>query len=785
MLKVLQRPAAWLAPLFRKLNEPLLLATLAGIAGILLADWGVYATISAVAAVALGIGFAAQTNNRTFLLLAVAGLFAFTHNTKQETAHALPFAEEILAGGELLVETEGVVDSHPKVSATGRTSFFLTLTKLRKIGGDEILATQRVYVSTKADPPPRYGELLRVRGSLKTPALPRNPGEFDFRAFLERKGVIAQLSTRKDGDLEVLGSGHGNPIIVASTAAREWVAGIITEDIARRDPDITGVLTAMSLGDRSDTPDEIIESFRTSGTLHIFAVSGLHVGLILAFLLVLLAPLPLNRRYIALTIIVILCCYAFITGLRPSAVRATIMACLVLSAPLFDREPRLINSLGAAGFAILLLDSNQLFLPGFQLSFAVLLALTLFHKPFYNLFMLIPCMTPDEFLPNSLLTDFQRNYYRVLKKIAQTIAVSIAAWLGSLPLMVIHFHLVTPIAPIANFFLIPVAFFVLCTAILSLLFGAVGASVFSVLLNNSNYVFASLLAAAAMFFSNLPVPVSHFYVRTSPQPDCEIVVMDIPRGGAANVISTNTGEDWLLDTGNSRDLGSITSTLHEHAGAARIDGMVLTHTDAAHIGAALEIIDAFYPDKIYPPRPNRSSSTYRKLAAKLESSSAEVLTPTQDSTIRIDKDTTLRTLYAYGEGKPRLSDDACFVFLLESQGWRILFTGDAGFATERALLEARPQELRADVIVRGNHSSDHSLTAEFIDAVDPAAVVVNVRNFEDESPDDSVWREALAKRGVAVFHQSETGAVTLSLEDDALQMKSFLTDQTLTVSREQ
>ncbi|MFT4546531.1 MAG: competence protein ComEC [Pseudoalteromonas tetraodonis] len=776
------------ARLGRRLDEPLLLGTLAAIAGITLADIGFYHPLSAAAAIVLGLAFFLQSRSRSFLLLAVAGSFALAHDCRQQAISALPFAGEIETGKTLLVDVEGIIDTVPKTSSErpGKVRFFLTLIQIRERGGEMISCDQRIYVSATADPPPRYGDHIRLSGYLRSPSDPRNPGEFDFGRFLMRKGVIAQLAAKPLPGIQLVAHDQGNPVVAAAGRARRWVSAAITRDLLQRDQEIAGVLTAMTLGTREDAEDEIIDSFRTSGTLHIFAVSGLHVGLIGIILWLLIAPVPIDRRLKALAIIVILCSYAFVTGLRPSAVRATIMACLVLSAPLIDREPRVINSLGAAGFLILLFDSNQLFLPGFQLSFAVLLALTMLHKPILEL--MLPLVSHDPFLPNSLLTKRQRIFYKATRGIAETFAVSLAAWLGSLPLMLFHFHLVTPIAPIANLLLIPFAFAVLGTAILGTFASGIGCSSLGIILNNANFLFATALTSVAGFFANLPTPISHFYTSTTPntlRPACEITSIDLPRGGASTLIATRSGEDWLVDTGNTRDFKpAISAVLHEHAGVTHIDGLLLTHSDAAHIGAATEVLETFKPDNPFIPLPNRTSSTYRKLEKQLQERGIETRTPERGQIIQIDRDTTIEILYAPSpDENPRLSDDACLVFMLHSHGWRLLFTGDSGFLTEQQLLTTAPDRLRADVIIRGHHKFDHTLTPDFLDAVSPRAIIANARDYENSSPPASTSGEAAAERNIRVFDQGETGAISVHINPGELEIESFLDDQALTLKR--
>ncbi|MGI9242575.1 MAG: ComEC/Rec2 family competence protein, partial [Verrucomicrobiales bacterium] len=425
------------------------------------------------------------------------------------------------------------------------------------------------------------------------------------------------------------------------------------------------------------------------------------------------------------------------------------------------------------------------FLPGFQLSFTVLLSLTLLHRPIMAL--LSPLVSPDPFLPQSLLSDAQRLYYKIARGIAEMFAVSVAAWLGSLPLMVYYFHLVTPIAPIANLLLIPIAFCILGTAILSTIASATGLITLSSVLNNANFLWATTLTGAAGFFAGLPVPLSHFY--TGPpsvlRPACEITVLDLPRGGACTLISTRHGDDWLIDTGSASDFRpTVAAVLHQHAGVTHLDGTILTHADAAHIGGTSEVIASFRPDLIRPPLKNNSSSSYRSLAARLDVGDLRTITPGRDEAIGIGDGCKITTLYQPdGDRRPRLSDDACSVFLLESNGWRILFTGDAGFDTEKILLATERDNLRADLMIRGSHSSDFSSTPDFLAAVQPAATIVNARNFEDDDAGEQAWRHAMDQAGVVLFDQEMNGAISIRIDAVQPSISSFKSDQFLILKR--
>jgi beta-lactamase superfamily II metal-dependent hydrolase len=130
-----------------------------------------------------------------------------------------------------------------------------------------------------------------------------------------------------------------------------------------------------------------------------------------------------------------------------------------------------------------------------------------------------------------------------------------------------------------------------------------------------------------------------------------------------------------------------------------------------------------------------------------------------------------------------VADERVMVTRLHWHGWRVLFTADAGYATERAMLEAGG-DLQADVIVAGRHRHDASLGDDFLAAVRPQAIIAGHADFppEERVPDD--WAAACEKRGTRVFPQGRTGAATLAVEKDgALVIRGFLDGSELRLRR--
>ena len=168
-------------------------------------------------------------------------------------------------------------------------------------------------------------------------------------------------------------------------------------------PEIHGLISGMVLGARDETPDEIEEQFQQTGTLHLFAVSGLNVAIVAQLLWIIASAARVPRRWAIALIIPALFFYAAITGLNTSSVRAALMGAILLGGFFVERKVLPVNSVAAAAFLILCYDTNQLFSTGFQLSFAVVLAIIILADPLYRL--LVRWWEPDPFLPRGLLGE--------------------------------------------------------------------------------------------------------------------------------------------------------------------------------------------------------------------------------------------------------------------------------------------------------------------------------------------------------------------------------------------
>src|SRR5438128_11645324 len=130
-------------------------------------------------------------------------------------------------------------------------------------------------------------------------------------------------------------------------------------------PQVQNFLSGIVLGLRHETPEDIEEPFQQTGTLHLFAVAGLHVGIVATLLWMLAMVLRLSRKWATAVIIPLLLFYAAVTGLHVSSVRAAVMSAILLGGFFFERKVFALNSLAAAAFILLCWFTSQFFPAGF------------------------------------------------------------------------------------------------------------------------------------------------------------------------------------------------------------------------------------------------------------------------------------------------------------------------------------------------------------------------------------------------------------------------------------
>lgn len=698
-------------------------------------------------------------------MFAFAALHTMRHVESPAWRMALALDESSRA-----VRAEGVVWSEPDGFTDGRgrqrATFWM---KIGRIDGDSVKRNiGGICLVRWSGAAPAYGERVTVAGSAQALEGARNPGEFDTAGWLHRQGVYFQVVTASQSDCHVTGDDAGHWARTFAISARQWIDARLALGLPR-DPETSALISSMVLGLRGETPPEMKELFQKTGTLHLFAVSGLNVAMLATIAWYVLKPLRFRRGGAAVVIIPLLAAYAIITGLSASCVRATVMATIILLAPLLERRASPVNGIAAAALTIFAWDTNQLFSPGFQLSFVLVLVIIALAHPIQRRIDVFA--QPDEFIPRRLWTAAQNARVAIWGAFAAAAGVTLSAWVGSLLFMAGYFHLVSPAALVANLVAVPLAFIVLSLGLCSLIAGVLSAPV-AVIVNHANWFSAKALLAAIAAFAK--IPGGYVYVETpggGPDPVCEITALDVGEGAAVH-LRTAEG-DWLLDAGHARDYARTVLPYLRSRGVNRLGGLMLTHGDSAHAGGAAAVIADFSPRWIADSAAVDRSPVRRALHAELAARGAGRRIFFRGDRVALGSRTTLRVLYPPPGIERPLADDNALVILIEAAGRRVLFTSDAGFFAEQWLV-ANEGDLRADILVKGWAERDFSGTPDFIHAVAPLAIICTRRNFGAAKELLAEWEEPLVKKGITILPQSRVGAARIAVfPDGAMQVDGW------------
>ena len=676
---------------------------------------------------------------------------------------------DALSSRPRVVTATGCVISEPRIAPSGFATFLLKLNSI-EFGGQK-QATRAVW-QVRWKGTPEFGDELKLFGIAEVIPPPRNPGEFDMRAYLTRHDVRRMLFVRYPEDGTLIRHGGGNPVLRLAQKSREWMQKEICRGLENA-PAVQSFLSGIVLGIRHETPEDIEEPFQQTGTIHLFAVAGLHVGIVAALLWMLATVARLSRKWAAAFIIPSLFFYAAITGLHVPSVRAAVMASILVGGLFSERKVFALNSLAAAAFFLLCWNTNELFATGFQLSFAVVAAIILFADPFAG--FLQRWTAPDPFLPRSLLRGPRRWLHAGFEWLCRGTGVSLAAWLGSMPLVLWYFYIVTPISLVANLIVVPIAFFILAIALLSLLSTPLLPGL-AIIFNNANWLLVQVVMAIVQFLAH--VPGGHFYVEHPHWPEelvAKVTVLDVDAGAAVHLQVGSA--NWLFDCGSDRTYQRVIREYLHWAGVNRLSGVLLTHGDANHLGGTALLLEDFPRIHLMDnPTPDHSA-VHKRLQRLFREHRIKPDNLTAGETFRLSGNVTARILFPPRNFSSPIADDQTYVVrLLVTPATSILFMSDSGLKTEERLL-ANHSDLRSDIIVKGQNHSGESGSDLFLAAVQPRLIIATSRDFPSHERVSDAWTENLKKRGIKLFRQDETGAVILRFRQNSWEAQSYFTGE--------
>ena len=662
-----------------------------------------------------------------------------------------------------------------------------------------------VYVADAA-PGLRTCDVVRVRGELSDLPRRRNPGDFDYGAYLRRQRIYVRMFAESAA------------VVASRRSGLACVAADVRHAIERRidrfllDREARGVMRALLLGDKRAIDTAVRDRFARTGLLHLLAVSGLHVMVVGMILYKHLGPILMRFRFgwrrveliRTITTALLLLAYMVLAGGTASVVRAVVMALLFMMATTLQRSADSMNTLGVAAFLILVLRPVHLFEPGFQLSMAAVGSIVGLMPQLQRSFA-APASKPLGYLHASLL-------------------VTTAATLGTLPVVLYHFGQAAMAGFLLNLPAIPITTALLVSGLVAIMAGELSSVMGTTIGASSDVLAQSLLTVSevgdryagwallewtidhpapiiAMVLGVLAIGrwrdpshrwtllllagvviVGHIWFGVMERrwiPDLEVIMLDVGQGDAA-IVQFPNGEAMLVDAGPRSAYGDAGSDVIlpqiDRLGIRHLHTVVITHPDNDHLGGLPAVLRAMPVGRVVRSGFEHPTDLYRETGRLLDSLQIPEQIARAGDTLQIDPNVRTYVLFPNEWTIGTSPNDHSVVLRISYGATSIIMTGDAPRDAELALVRTFRDWLRSDALKVGHHGSRTSSAPAFLSTVregaSPPAIISVAERNRYGLPDEDVL-ERLERSGFHVEMTGKSGAVWLRFDGRRVERVTY------------
>ncbi len=686
-------------------------------------------------------------------------------------------------------QVEGIVKDYPRYDGKKTTFAIRTDSKNRYSRNLQVYCNFAVHL--------QKGDKVEIKGSLKQPARAGNPGEFDYRKYLAKNGIYYIFSVKEEKDLSISrpASGFQGWINSYSYNSQKLIKEVLP-------PDEAAILLGMLLGIIEGIDSSEYSDYQKTGVVHIFSVSGLHVGFLLLLCAWACSLLGLSRKMRVISGIILLLIYATLVGWPVPVIRSVIMGSIGLIAFYSGRDNRMLNSLGLAGIVILLINPHSLLQITFQLSFAAA----------WGLVYLFPLL---------------RTKLNYSSRWGDLLLVPVCAQLAVLPLTAYHFHLFSPLALLANIpitylsggavilgflslltggllpglsaiFLYPaglcidlirvvnelvvnipgsylrvvapgVALIVLYYAGLLLLIYAYTATGTATGNKRSSSVRAAGLIMIAVFVTVICLPGS-VYNRGK----LEVTFIDVGQGDSI-LIKTPRGKFILVDGGGSdfSDPGTrkVLPYLY-YRGIRELYLAINTHPDTDHLQGLESVLQEIPARYIAIPETMVEAEEYRNLRKIANAGKIPIIPLTGGETVYTGEKMNIRVLHPQvGAKSVDNANEQSLVLDIRYDSFSTLLTGDIGLKSMEELIKKK--QLKPGTVLKiPHHGSKYSLLPSFYEESNPQWAVISVGENNLFGHPHPLILEALEKQHIKVIRTDIDGAITFCSDGKRVRLKT-------------
>ncbi|MFZ7945466.1 MULTISPECIES: DNA internalization-related competence protein ComEC/Rec2 [Bacillaceae] len=632
-----------------------------------------------------------------------------------------------------------------------------------------------------------YRGLCSVSGTLKKPAIAKNPNAFDYRRYLSFKGIywIAEI---QENPLQHCSPLKPSPLVLIKQIRFSGIRYLENHF----PPEISSLSAALIFGDRSLLDPKLLGNYQKTGIIHLLAISGLHVSLLIGMVFYIGIRFGLTRQFMTNFLLMLLPVYVILTGGSPSVIRAALMIFLVLFTVKFKSHMKLlpIDAISWAFILFLLISPMVIFDAGFQLSFSVSFAIILSAR--------------------QILTKYQQNWIRML-------VTSVTAQLAALPLLLHHFFEVSLVGIFANLLYIPLFSFVYLPGLYALFF-------IQLLFAKTPQIFIDFFVKTIHLSNQLIEILAHLsFVRFIPgkpnvfililyivlisaifiiwetgtytkkglyllvltavlfsfqpcwnwlNPNGEVTMIDVGQGDSILIHLPHGKGNYLIDSGGTVSFAEdewrqrtkpyevgrdVVVPFLKGQGITRIDKLILTHGDMDHIGGALAIISELEVKQILLPSVTEPSET--ELAIIQEAMKQGIPVKKVKSGDQWRKEESEFYILSPKENftGERNSGSIAIVARLGGVSW--FFGGDLDQEGEEKIIREFTN-MKIDVLKAGHHGSKTSSSEAFIQQLNPRIALISAGEKNRFGHPHQEVLERLKKTNTIIYRTDLQGAIT-------------------------
>ncbi|WP_459499378.1 DNA internalization-related competence protein ComEC/Rec2 [Bacillus sp. C1] len=719
-----------------------------------------------------------------FCILACFGSFFYTSYVEGENRPSKELNFEM---------TAGLIQTTPRINGD-RLSFQVEVNDSERL--------QLAYTIQSAEQKEQLRKLhagmsCMFQGELKVPPEARNFHGFDYRDYLHKQNIhflfeVKEISGCKQNSLTFI---HWIFLL------RQNAVSMVTEMF----PGQSGAfMNALLFGERQQMTFEVEEQYQQFGLIHLLAISGSHIVLLMTIGYFVLLRIGVTREMTTICLVVCIPLYMFLAGASPSVMRASVTGVMLLLALMHSVRVLSLDLLSMTAILMLLYDPYMVFDIGFQFSFVGSFALLLSAN-------------------------------RLLKEdnglIRNTIYLSLISQLASIPILLYHFGYFSPYSIFLNLIYVPFLSCIVlpCSIIifLCMLFVPVvstwiaqGLSV-CLIFSNEILQYCENFPLLRFTFGQTPlflvvlycfsiisifvmwekaakkrylflitgcflfICIGHYaspYFRASGS----VTFVDVGQGDAILIRLPYDKGVYLIDTGGTISIKKEAWQKKKHEfsvghdilipflqkeGIRKIDKLIVTHGDTDHMGAAKEIVSSIPVDEIIFGRKLENTPLEKELQYMAKQKNVRMNIVEEGDKWKIDD---AKFVVLSPEGRENGDNDSSIVLWAKIGGYTWLFTGDLEEKGERRIVEQYP-ELRADILKVGHHGSKTSSISSFLQLIQAQKAIISAGEHNRYGHPHRQVLERLLELGIEIWRTDKQGAISYVFKGEKGTFKSKLT----------